>query len=222
MLKTLPHVEKRISAHQLYKELETGDLLLISSYYPPMHKEFLFSYIIRAFMGNEWNHVAIIIKYGDVPYIFDCCPYNEDYVHYDWTYNPHKESGYVKVDEYIRRHPGYIGFRKLKHNGINVNIDQLSKISEEYNKNMSFSKQMEWRVLKGFFVKKSIPQKHHITTCVEQVAAIYQEGLGIGHDDFFIGMTMKPFITLTSPLFGPIVHIDPGPKCPTWISNLML
>ena len=199
--------------------LETGDLLLVSTHaYHPM----LFGLVQRnSFLqvtggGGEWNHVAMIVMINNEPFVYNTCPFNPRSAPYDFTRNQQKDSGFVHLRKYIDHLHGYVGIRKLKRSSsssVVVNDDAFLRVMQVHNQRMKYNLDVLKCIVSSF-------DKHEIEqikdddgyNCCEAVAKIYSD-VGISYDKFHVGMSLRPLVDqVNCPLFGPIIHIRPGPQ----------
>jgi len=201
-----PNIKKICKINEL--DLETGDLVLVSSYQYLTKYQNKASNFIRLFgRSGEWNHVALIVKINGEPYVYDTCPYYEYWIEYDITSNKHKHSGYIRLSKYVESFDGYLGIRKLKSKYI-TDRSVLVDITKHHNENMEFSSDTV-----NLFTcpKPHIKETNYKYNCCEAVASIYNDA-GIDYDKFHKYMIFGPFVDPHCPLFDDVIHIEPGPK----------
>jgi hypothetical protein len=197
-------------------QLETGDLLLVSTH---AHHPMLLGLMQRnAFLqviggGGEWNHVAMIVMINNEPFVYTTCPFNPRSVAYDFTRNQQKDSGFVHLRKYVDHLHGYVGIRKLKRSFLAVNDDTFLHVMQVHNQRMKYNLDFLKCIVSSF-------NKHDIQqikdgdgyNCCEAVAKIYSD-VGISYEKFHVGMSLRPLVDqVNCPLFGPIIHIRPGPR----------
>lgn len=205
-----PKIKTLHSVESISPYLESGDLVLVSSIYEGNSRRYTHPWTRMMYGDGEWTHVAIIVKIDSQQYVYDTCPWEPKYGEYDFTSNPHNESGYLHLSKYVNNLNGYVGIRKLKpqYESFRRNIYD---ITQQHNRRMKF-KFNYLGILGAFVAKHHIESVQYNYSCCESVGSIYSHS-GIKHDKFFAGMLFGTYIERYSPLFEDVVHIKPGPMC---------
>ena len=214
-----PQIQHCINMEQASQLVETGDILLISSNNSRREQGSKFRRIFfnfyRHLLGNrEWTHVCIIVKINGEPFVFDVTPYHPEYVFYDFTTNPKQHAGFVHLKTYINMLHGYVGIRKLKHPRRNL-IDFEKKVIDtclHHCNQVTFSCNvidLLWRHV----TRAPLSSLNYKFSCMESVASVFKQ-LGFDtYNEFHGGLMFPPFVTNQSELFGPVIHVMPGPNC---------
>lgn len=206
----IPKIKSLHSVESILPQLDSGDLVLVSAIYED-RDHYYTQPLTRIIIGDgEWTHVAMIVKIDGQPYVYDTCPWEPEYVEYDFTSNPRNESGFLHLSKYVNNLNGYVGIRKLKpqYESFRRNIYD---ITQQHNQQMMFEISY-LRIFKSFFVNRHIETLQYKYSCSEAAGSIYNHA-GIKHDKFFAGMLFNPLIEEHSSMFEDVIHIKPSQRC---------
>lgn len=204
-----------IDIEQAIRYVDDGDLLLISCHYNSTKRRILTNLVQLVSGQGEWCHVALIVKINHEPYVFDTCPWNKENINYDYEYtlNPRKDSGFVRLRTYINGFNGHIGIRKLKP-AINRELFRQTCFTHNLNTEFSLTLAKIFRRLIPGRLPLPLADIKYKFSCSENVASVY-EHTGVYHQDFYSGMFLYPFVDDNSNLFEDVVHVTPGKLCKT-------
>lgn len=140
-------------------ELNTGDLVLFSSYY--------FSHI-RIASNKKFSHIGMIIKYNNVLYIIDM-------VNYDTTM-PGIQQKDININELYNRITYYTGFVYIVKYNKNLSIENEKNIIKSITQNrFTFPYKKEILMAKYFFnIQNQYINKYK--TCVEYIVHLMECG----------------------------------------------
>jgi hypothetical protein len=214
MHQTYPKINHLITDYtQLIDYLDTGDLMLSSSYNPVTLENAghaFGNFLARTVTYAEWTHIGVVVKdyEKDEIYVWQACD--------NWPYKYGKDGGgYNTLEFELKNTEGYWGFRKLK-----PNIDRENFVSAVNNLTRRFAfptiPQFATKIFLNAFNVPLDPTTN-ILQCCESVGVMYSEvGVPI---KLTVGMGLDRYIDPKSELFEDIIHIYPAGKCPDYIQK---
>jgi hypothetical protein len=197
---------------------QTGDVVLISYMgYGNGLKDRLINRLILLLSGDrEWSHVAVVVKKGDTPYVFEVCHRDVCVNHvYDVSNSPTKDSGMIELSRYLevnchRKHQ-HVAVRRIRsEHKLQTGDAHAWSLIDQLNRILIYPSSF-LMMLFGQMFRSPLDEQSKYLTCSESVGWVLSR-MGYQLREFHRGMGLYPMVRDDSSLFGDIVYLVPSSR----------